>query len=153
MTAPPFDEHCTSFILADVHLEVHSEDLRHHLGSLRLDRLDCLEGRQLKFAALEDERWDVRLTYDFFFESPAIVEPSGGFIGEPRAMQMFGTHANGCRLQLTGPGWLHVDAAAGLVHGSFDGPPEISVLSGEPHAPDKPRSKARAVAEALANRA
>lgn len=152
MTAPAFEEHSISFTLADVHLEMHSEDLTQHLGTLQLDRLNCFEGRQVKFAARDDDRWDVELTYDFLFDSPAITEPVGGFVGKPMAVHMIGTHANGCRLQLSGPGWVHVDDAAGLVDGSFDGPPEIVVLSGAPHASDEQRSAAQAVAQTLAGR-
>ena len=35
MTAPAFEEHSISFTLADVHLEMHSEALTQHLGTLQ----------------------------------------------------------------------------------------------------------------------
>lgn len=138
-TKMPFGDATIDYTLYDVHFEMHTEDLKKHLGNIALRDLACSEGRHLSFERPEDQksRWDCELAYDYFFRSPDMIEPEGGYVGKPMLVHIIGTHPNGCRIQLSGDAWVHVDEENERVDGSFQNPPHIMVLSGLPDDEDE----------------
>jgi hypothetical protein len=126
---PPFGDHEIAFVLSDVHLEMQSVDLKQHLGTLNIERLDCSERRVVMHG---EEGSAPTLEYGFYVQTPGFEEPDDGLEAPVMALIVIGTHDNGCRLQLTGRAYVYADLPNQEIDGVFYELPTISVLSGLP---------------------